>query len=153
MGPANPVGRENCSDSKYLDKALVLFRNNLALKWKEKGPYMDGGLQYYYSTQGLCELHHRTGDAELMKLLEEGCQGTFSDGYAEWRVFLTNLYAYVGYKRNKPEYIRRAKELFMAYKPGGSPACFRRTGAWDKETGKFIRNGHILQHVLWKAKR
>ena len=140
-------------DRKYLDKALVLFRNNLALKWKEKGPYMDGGLQYYYSTQGLCELHHRTGDAELMKLLEEGCQGTFSDGYAEWRVFLTNLYAYVGYKRNKPEYIRRAKELFMAYKPGGSPACFRRTGAWDKETGKFIRNGHILQHVLWKAKR
>jgi len=138
-------------EQKYLDKAMILFRNNLVLKWKEKGPYMDGGLQYYYSTQGLCELQHRTGDAELLKLLEEGCQGSFTDQYGEWRVFLTNIYAYVGYKRNNPEYIRKAKELFLAYKPGGSPACFRSTGAWDKETGKFIRNGHILQYVLWKT--
>jgi len=138
-------------ERKYLDKAMVLFRNNLAHKWKEKGPYGDGGLQYYYCTQGLCELHHRTGDPEVMKMLEEGCRGSFSDRYAEWRVFLTNIYAYVGYKQNNPQYITKAKELFLAYKPGGSPDCFRGTGAWDKETGKFIRNGHILQHVLWKA--
>lgn len=51
-----------------------------------------------------------------------------------------------------PELISKPKDLFLAYKPGGSPACFRRTGAWDKETGKFIRNGHILQYALWKQK-
>ena len=140
-------------DKKYLDKGLVLFRNNQKLKWKQKGPYTDGGLQYYYSTQGLCELQHRTGDPEIMQMLEEGCKGNFSAQYAEWRVFLTNVYAYVGSKKNKPEYIKKAKELFLAYKPSGSPACFRGTGAWDKETGKFIRNGHILQYVLWKGKK
>ena len=140
-------------DKKYLDKGLILFRNNQKLKWKAKGPYTDGGLQYYYSTQGLCELQHRTGDPEIMQMLEEGCKGDFSAKYAEWRVFLSNIYAYVGHKKNKPEYIKKAKQLFLAYKPGGSPACFRGTGAWDKETGKFIRNGHILQYVLWKGRK
>ena len=138
---------ELTADKKYLDYALVLWRNNLALKYKAKGPYLDRGLQYYYSTQGLCELQNLTGDEEIMKCLEEGCAGEFSDKYAEWRVFLTNIYAYVGYKKNKPQYIQKAKELFKAYRP--RPQCFNSTGAWDKESGKFIRNGHLLQYVLW----
>jgi exo-rhamnogalacturonan lyase-like protein len=137
-------------DKKYLDDGLILFRNNQKMKWKAKGPYADGGLQYYYSTQGLCELQDRTGDAEIMQMLEEGCKGNFSDKYAEWRVFLSNIYAYVGHKKNNPAYIKKAKDLFLGYKSPGIPKCFTSSGAWDKETGKYIRNGHILQHVLWK---
>jgi hypothetical protein len=144
-------------EKKYLDKGLVLFRNHQKPKWKAKGPYHDQGLQYYYCTQGLCELQHRTGDAELMEMLAAACEGdveaAFARTYSEWPAFLANVFAYVGHKKGNDEYIAKAKALFERYKPGGSPACFRRTGAWDKETGKFIRNGHILQHVLWKRER
>jgi hypothetical protein len=144
-------------DREYLDKGLVLFRNHQKPKWKAKGPYHDKGLQYYYCTQGLCELQHRTGDAELMQMLEEGCRGdieaAFGKTYREWPAFLSNVFAYVGCKKGNAAYIAKAKELFRRYRPGGSPACFRSTGAWDKETGKFIRNGHILQHALWKMEQ
>jgi exo-rhamnogalacturonan lyase-like protein len=139
---------ELTADKQYLDNALVLWNNNLKEKYKAKGCYMDRGLQYYYCTQGLVELQKLSGDKDLMKMLEEGCKGDFSDRYKEWHVFLTNIYAYVGYKQNKPEYIEKAKKLFQAYRP--RPQCFNSSGAWDKESGKFIRNGHILQYVLWK---
>jgi hypothetical protein len=34
-----------------------------------------------------------------------------------------------------------------------SPFCYGPTSqAWDKESGKMIRNGHILQYVEWKLK-
>jgi PcRGLX-like protein central beta sandwich domain/PcRGLX-like N-terminal RIFT barrel domain len=146
------------ADKKYLDDALVLFNNHIVKQWEANGPYLVKGnfLQYYYSTQGLCELQHRTGDAKVMKLLEEGCAGSFPGGkYSEWKIFLTNIYAYVGYKKNNPAYIKKARELFCSYVPASSsPPCYRGgSGAWDKESGKMIRNGHILQFVQWKLKQ
>lgn len=140
-------------EQKYLDKALICFRNHQKLKWKAKGPHHDGGLQYYYGTQGYCELQHRTNDPEVMQFLEEGAAKDFSDKYAEWRVFYGNVLAYVGLKKNKPEYIEKAKKLFTEYKPKSTPKCFTGSGAWDKESGKYMRNGHILQYVLWKNKK
>ena len=144
------------ADKKYLDDAMVLFKNHVVPTWKKDGPYLQKGLQYYYSTQGFCELQHRTGDAEVMKLLEEGCAGQFpKKTYSEWPIFLSNIYAYVGLKQNKPEYVTKAKELFNAYVSNSkSPPAYRiGSGAWTKETCKTIRNGHILQYVLWKTSK
>jgi exo-rhamnogalacturonan lyase-like protein len=144
------------ADKKYLDDAMVLFKNHVVPTWKKDGPYLQKGLQYYYSTQGLCELQHRTGDKEVMKLLEEGCAGKFPEKtYSEWRIFLTNIYSYVGLKQNKPEYLVKARTLFNSYVSSSkSPPAYRiGSGAWTKETCKTIRNGHILQYVLWAQSR
>ena len=140
--------------SLWLDEAMVLFNNNVVPKWKAKGAYMDGGLQYYYSIDGLTRLHHRTGNAEILKLLREGCAGDFSDRYGEWRIHLSNLYAYVGLVDRNPQHVAQAVELFNAYVPAApSPPCYRDSGAWTKETCKTLRNGHILQYVRWKMAR
>lgn len=150
------------ADKKYLDDAMIIFNKPLTMQWKERGPYFGatGGncLQFYYSTQGLCELHHHTGNPEVLKLIKEGCEGDYEatrPAYKEWSIFLSNYYAYVGYKENNEDYIKKAEELFKryvnetrnmnCYNPGG--------GAWDKESGKFLRNGHILQFVEWKRKK
>jgi len=141
------------ADKTYLDDAMVLFNNNITPQWKQMGPYLQKGLQYYYTTQALCELHDRTGDENVMKLLEEGCAGSFSHKYKEWQIFLSNIYAYVGYKKNNPAYIKKAEDLFNAYIPAASaPPCYDGSGAWDKQSGKILRNGHILQFVEWKLK-
>jgi hypothetical protein len=148
------------ADKKYLDDALILFNKPLTMQWQKGGPYLGatGGncLQYYYSTQGLCELHHRTGDANVMKLLKEGCEGDYEatkPAYNEWPIFLSNIYAYVGYKEKNAAYIARAEELFAKYAEiTKNLGCYTANGAWDKESGKLIRNGHILQYVEWKLK-
>jgi hypothetical protein len=142
------------ADKKYLDDALILFNKPVTMQWQQSGPYLQKGLQYYYSTQGFCELHHRTGDEKVMKLLREGCAGDFSKHktYDEWKVFVSNIYAYVGYKDKNDVYIARAEKLFSEY-AAKSISCYRPgSGAWDKESGKFMRNGHILQYVEWKKK-
>ena len=114
---------------------------------------MDGGLQYYYSTQGLCELHHRTGDRDVLELLREGCRGNFRARYGEWRIFLSNIYAYVGLVDKNAAYVRKATDLFNAVAPRRpNPPCYTANGAWSKETCKILRNGHILQYVRWKTR-
>lgn len=143
------------ADKKYLDEAMVLFNNHIGRQWKARGPYLEAGLQYYYSTQGLCELHDRTGDKNVLKLLQEGCDGNFpKKTYSEWRVFLSNIYAYVGYKTKNAKLITKAEELFTTYvKSKKHLRCYAVTGAWDKESGKLLRNGHILQFVKWRLKK
>jgi len=142
------------ADKKYLDDAMILFDKPLTMQWKASGPYLQAGLQYYYSTQPLCELQHRTGSEEVMKLLREGCAGKFPENtYNEWPIFLSNIYAYVGYKDKNEAYIARAEELFIKYAEiTKNLGCYTTNGAWDKESGKLIRNGHILQYVEWKLK-
>lgn len=143
------------SDKKYLDEAMVLFNNHIMKQWQARGPYLESNLQYYYSTQGLCELHDRTNDPNILKLLKEGCDGQFpKKSYAEWRVFLSNIHAYVGYKTKDEKYIKSAEDLFSIYTNSKSYLkCYAETGAWDKESGKLLRNGHILQFVKWKMKK
>jgi DUF1680 family protein len=149
------------ADKKYLDDAMVLFNNEVVPKWKKVGPYLDtAALQYYYSTQPLVELAEHTGDANVLALLKEGCEKNFAKAgltemYAEWPIFLSNIYAYVGYKTGNEGYIKKAEELFCTYVPAApSPFCYRPSSqAWDKESGKMIRNGHILQFVEWKLKQ
>ena len=63
------------------------------------------------------------------------------------------MLAYVGYTSNTPAYIRKAEELFTAVIPKApKPTVFTSGGAWTKESGKPMRNGHILQHVERKTK-
>jgi hypothetical protein len=147
------------ADKKYLDEAMILFKNNTAMQWKQNGPFLGNDcLQYYYSVYPLCELHGRTGDEDILKFLKAGCDAPYpgpgmSQPYPEWKIHMTNLYAYVGWKTNNPEYLKKAEQLFVEFVPGDkSPACYTDNGAWDKETGKAIRNGQLLQYVEWKLK-
>jgi PcRGLX-like protein central beta sandwich domain/PcRGLX-like N-terminal RIFT barrel domain len=142
------------ADKKYLDQALSLFKNNIVPKWKAKGPYMDGGLQYYYSVYPMAMLHHRTGDAEVLKLLREGvAKDSFSYRYGEWTIHINNLYAYVGMVDKKPAAIKKAQDLFNQYAPrGANPGVYNGNGAWTKEQAKHLRYGHLLQYIHWKGK-
>jgi hypothetical protein len=149
------------ADRKYLDDAMILFNKPLTLQWRQSGPYLGatGGncLQYFYSTQGLCELHDRTGDANVLRLIKEGCDGNYeatNPAYDEWPIFLSNIYAYLGYKQNNPAYLAKAEDLFCRYAEATKNlGCYTTNGAWDKESGKLMRNGHILQFVEWKLKK
>jgi hypothetical protein len=148
------------ADRKYLDDAMILFNKPLTMQWKAGGPYLGnaGGncLQYYYSTQALCELHQRTGDANVLKLLKEGCEGNYEEtkpAYKEWAVFLSNIYAYVGYCEKNAAYIAKAEDLFCRYAEATKTmGCYSSNGAWAKDSGKLLRNGHILQYVEWRLK-
>jgi hypothetical protein len=143
------------ADQKYLDEALVLFRNVVKTKHKESGsPYMDGGLQYYYSVYPFAMLHHRTGDAEVLDLMREGVKkDSFSYKYPEWTIHINNLYAYVGMVEKDQKAIAKAKDLFMRHAPGKpNPGVYNANGAWTKESIKKLRYGHLLQYILWKKK-
>lgn len=138
-------------DQAWLDDGLVLFRNHLREKWRQTGTYHDGGLQYYYGVQGLCELHRRTQDPEILAMLEDGARGEFpSKDSAEWKVFLAEACAYVGDVKDDQGLIDKARVLFADYRHFERPVCFNDNQAWDKESGKYLRCGHILQHVLWR---
>jgi hypothetical protein len=147
-------------EKKYLDHAMVIFNNHIALQWKAHGPFLDSkgnALQYYYSIHPLCELAERTGDETVLRLLKEGCEADFETAghgnmYSEWPIFLSNLYGYVGYKTKNDAYMKRAEALFCKYTAPGWPNAYTSSGAWTKETGKYLRNGHILHFAEWKLK-
>lgn len=148
------------AEQKYLDDAMTLFNKPMTMQWQERGPYFgtSGGscLQFYYSTQGICELHHRTGDPNILKLIKEGCKGDYESTnpvYDEWHIFLSNYYAYLGYIEKNTDYLDKAETLFNIYLTSQkNKSCYDNTGAWTKSSAKLLRNGHILQYVKWKIK-
>lgn len=152
-------------DKKFLDWADVLWKNHLRALWKEKGPNygMTGGnvLQFYYPTHDLVMLHIRNGDPELldyMRDLVRYCEDpkvwtTYVDDMA---INMTNFYGYLAWvDRDKPEgakYLARARELFARGLPGNDArlVLWTGTGAYTKEAGKPLRNGHIY---LWAERK
>ncbi len=139
-------------DQHWLDEAMVLFNHHFVPLWEDRGPLMGGGLQLYYSLDGLTRLHHRTGNEQLLRLLREIAEAEFSgrDG-GEWLTHFTNLYGYLALVDNNEDYLAKAVQYFNAYTPSRpNPPAFTNTGAWTKEVAKRLRNGHILQYVQWK---
>ncbi len=141
-------------DRAFLDDALLMFTNHVLPQREQRGPLLEGGLQYFYGTQGYTELHRRTGDDRVLAFLREGCEADLapvSGGDPAWRNFLANIFAYVGHVDGNDAYIARARQLFTEFIPKGNPPGYTASSrAWTKERAKVLRNGHILQHVLWR---
>lgn len=142
-------------DKQYLDDALLLFTNNLKAMWKEKGTFFGGkaespDIQYLYCLQPLCELHHHTGNEEILALLKEGAAANPNTGNLIEINHLSNLYGYVGLMEKNQDYIKKGEAVFAKAVQGDNPACYGGGGAWTKETGKRVRYGQILHYAHWK---
>ena len=152
-------------ERKWLDEALALFNKHVVPKWKDLGPflhdpthqirsqdYIQEDMKYCYSLQAFCELHHLTGDEDLFKLLKEGCETEFPESFFDAPFFLSDLYAYVGYKTNNEELIRRAPDLLAASFPESKcpPVYLPENTTWSRTSAMMLRTGHILQYVHWK---
>jgi hypothetical protein len=110
-------------------------------------------MKYCYAFAPLCELHYRTGDETVMKLLKEGCERPFPDSFFEAPRFLADLFAYVGMKSGKPEYLETAADLFAQSFPESKcpPVFLHGNSTWSRTAAMTMRTGHLLQYACWKA--
>ncbi|HOX04824.1 MAG TPA: hypothetical protein PK280_00365 [Planctomycetota bacterium] len=154
------------ADRKWLDEGLKLFNANVVPKWKGLGPHLHDGanqiqsqdyiqedLKYCHAIVPLCELHRRTGDETVFKLLKEGCEKPFPDSFFEAPRYLADLFAYVGMKSGKPEYLETAADLFAQSFPESKcpPVFLLNNSTWSRDAGMTLRTGHLLQYAHWKA--
>jgi hypothetical protein len=153
------------ADRKWLDEALTLFNTNVIAKWKAHGPflhdpkrqirsqsYIKDDQRYCYSIQAFCELHHRTANETVMKLLVEGCQKEFPESFYDAPLFLSGLFAYVGRKTGNREYLQRAAELFAAGFPESRnpPVHLPDNSTWSRQSALMLRSGHLPQYGHWR---
>jgi hypothetical protein len=153
------------ADRRWLDEALRLFNTNVVAKWKSFGPhlhdptgqirsqdYIEDDIKYCYSIQPLCLLHHLTGDETLLQLLREGCEREFPDTFYDAPLFLADLYAYVGLKTGKADYLKKARECFVQGFPESKcpPVYLPDNSQWSREAGMMLRTGHLMQYAYWK---
>jgi len=155
------------ADKKWLAEALGLFRTNVTNMWKANGPflhdpfyqirgqtYIKEDVKYCYAIASLCDLHRRTGDKDVLKLLTEGCQEEFPDSFFGAPKFLADLYAYVGYKTGNADYVKRAAKLFAQGFPESKnpPVILPGNSTWSRTAAMTLRVGHLLQYANWKLK-
>jgi SAM-dependent methyltransferase len=153
------------ADRKWLDEALKIFRAHVVKKWQEYGPFLHdptGQIQsqeyvqedsgYCYSIAPLCELHRRTGDEQIMKLLKEGCEKSFTEGFFDAPRFLADLYAYVGMKTGNKELLEKAADQWASGFPlSKCPPVFVPDNInWSYSAAMTLRAGHVLQYAHWK---
>jgi hypothetical protein len=156
------------ADRKWLDEAMELFRTNIGALWKRHGPflhdpndqirgqdYQQEDMKYCYVVASLCELHHRTGDETVLKLLKEGCEKPFPDSFFDAPLFLSDLYAYVGLKTGNQAHLKKAANLFaQSFPESRCPPVFLPPDdkTWSRTSAMTLRTGHLLQYAFWKMK-
>jgi len=147
-------------EQRFLDWAKILWNNHLKLAWEEvmAKRIRLTPLQWYYSTDGLVTLHQRTGDPALIRQMKDFCH--LARDPKNWQytpdmaMFMTN---YAGYLSacGDAECVSDAYDWFDT----GIPRDPRRLvlfgggGAYTKETGKALRNGHIFLWSQWQRRR
>lgn len=149
----------------WLEEALALFRSHIVPKWKELGPflhdadnqirsqsYVKEDMNYCYSIATLCELHHLTGDTQLLELLQAGCDEEFPESFFDAPLFLSDLYAYVGLKTGNRALLEKAAESFARAFPESKcpPVFLPDSSTWSRTSAMMLRTGHILQYANWK---
>jgi hypothetical protein len=152
-------------ESKYLDDIKTLFEAHLIHGEKEWGPHLfDPGRelrgqehhqlanQYCYGVATLCELHYRTGDKKLGALLKAGAAKPFADTFYEASLYLSDLYAYVGYRQGNEQLIEKGMDAFMDTFPESKHPPIFQPGmmTWTERPARVLQTGHILQWVCWK---
>jgi len=153
------------ADKQWLEEARKLFTGNVCPVWKKQGPflfdpsrqwegqdYSKEDMKYCYAITAFCELHRRTGDAQVLALLKEGCEKTFPDTFFDGPLFLSDLYAYVGYQTKNPDLLRKAADAFASTFPASKcPPTFQPNNTtWSFMTATKLRTGHLLQYACWK---
>jgi hypothetical protein len=153
------------ADKKWLDDAMALFKANVMPKWQALGPflhdpygqiqsqdYIQEDAKYCHAIVPFCELHRRTGDETVMKLLKEGCDKSFTEGFFEAPRFLADLYAYVGMKTGNKELLERAADQFAGGFPLSKcpPVFVPDSITWSYSAAMTLRAGHLLQYAYWK---
>ncbi len=154
------------ADRRWLDEALKLFHTHVAALKKRHGPhlfdpdaqvrgqdYQEEDIKYCYAIQFLCELHHRTGDEAVLKLLQEGCGRKFPSTFFDAPIFLSGLYAYVGHRTGDKGLVEKAADLFAEGFPESKspPVYLPDNSVWSRQAAMMLRTGHLLQHACWKA--
>jgi hypothetical protein len=152
-------------DPRYLDDAMTLFRNLVLPVWKSKGPHLHnpaaqiGGqsyakndIKYCHSIQAWVELHHRTGDKQIFKLLEEGAKKEWKQSHFDAPIFLAGLRAYVALHTKDEDLIDQALDDFIAgYPESKSPPVFMKGNSrWAANAAIMLRTGHIFQYSFWQ---
>jgi hypothetical protein len=155
------------ADKKWLDAAMGLFTGHVVPTWKSLGPHLHDGanqiqsqdyiqtdMKYCYAISSFCELHHRSGDENLFKLLKDGCEKPFPDSFFEAPLFLSDLFAYVGCKAKNAEYLTKAADLFAQSFPESKcpPVYLPDNSTWSRTSAMTLRTGHLLQWANWKLK-
>ncbi|MBM4033838.1 MAG: hypothetical protein FJ291_18950 [Planctomycetes bacterium] len=155
------------ADKSWLDEALKLLRTHVAALRKSHGPhlfnpdaqvrsqdYVEEDVKYCYAIQFLCELHHRTGDEGLLKLLQEGCERKFPSTFFDAPIFLSGLHAYVGHVTGNKASLARAAELFAEGFPESKspPVYLPDNSVWSRQAVMMLRAGHLLQWAHWKGR-
>lgn len=151
-------------DKAWLDDALTLFRTNVVAKWRAVGPhlharqqiasqdYTEDDIKYCYAIESLCLLHRMSGDGELLKLIEAGCETPFPENFFDAPLFLAGLHAYGALETGKADYAADAIEHWIEASPESEcpPVFLPDNSTWTREKAMHLRAGHLLQYALWK---
>jgi hypothetical protein len=151
-------------EKAWLDEALTLFRTNVVAKWKVLGPhlhdrrqirgqsYAKDDVRYCYAIESLCLLHRATGDGEVLKLIQEGCEEPFPENFFDAPLFLAGLHAYGALAAGKPDYADDAVEHWIEASPESEcpPVFLPESSTWTREKAMHLRAGHLLQYAFWK---
>jgi uncharacterized protein YyaL (SSP411 family) len=152
--------------TSWLDEALGLFRTNVRAKWKALGPFLHDreqirsqsytrdDIRYCYAVDAFCQLHRLTGDAEVLKLLQAGCDAEFPENYFDAPLFLADLEAYVAGTTGKADYADAAVDHWIQAFPESStpPVYIPRHSQWSHNASTYLHAGRLLEYYFWKHK-
>lgn len=153
-------------DKKWLDAAMKLFNTNVTAKWQRSGPHLHGTVgivgqgysmedkKYLYAIVPLCNLHRRSRDENVWKLLIEGCEKPFPDSYFDAPMFVAGLFAYVGSETSNPAYLKTAAKLFSQGFPESRcpPVVMAGDLIWPEKSAMLIRAGYPLAYAFGNAR-
>ncbi len=153
-------------EQRWLDEAMKLFNTNVTDRWKKVGPHLYGHVgivgqgyaqedkEYLYAIVPLCNLHRRTRDANVLKLLVEGCEKPFEQMHFDAPVFIAGLFAYTGAETGKGEYLKQAAKYFAQGFPESKcpPVALPGNVTWPEKSAMLIRAGYPVNHAFWRQK-
>ena len=152
---------ELTGDEKYLDWALVCWEKHLEPRWRRDGvgfAKSGYGLQMFYCTHGLINLHRWTRNPAILEYIEEAVQKVDAADREQWQFgrelgsFFSDYWGYLAVVKDEPAYLLKGREYFqMRISSEPEERVFNyNTRTVTKEVAKALRNGHVLQ---WAEKK
>ena len=147
-------------DEQWKTEALDLFKETMVPAPRggrgDRDPFVGGGRQFCFAIAQICELHHRTGDEDVLRFITDAARAEFPiHTFFEATLYLADLYAYAGYQAEDDELLDKAEKAFAAAFPESRrpPVFLPNSSTWARESAMTLRTGHVLQFVNWKLNR